>query len=790
MNRLLTKLLSACAVFAGQVAILTVNGQESLADLPSFRDGCQALSDERFETAVARFRDCWAILQQNETGDAEKNFVASRLLESLVRDKATTLAIDWVRENPLLQPSPKTAYWIAVAYQAEDRFEEAAEYYNLYLSSTPDAGNTPLINRAICLARSNRAEAAFDLIHEIVLPNSADESFRLAQIAASTSRFKDALSYLDGIGPLETYTGPLRFSLTRLKIWILTQTGEDAAAYEAVCQLIEGSPDSESARLAFLVLEQLVDKGIPSDLKERFDAWESSPEFPGYSAARLFRILLLPDSDKVQELDNFVAGDADPSIQLEFRLRKEEYKNRSRDKDDLSKADTFASASAPLIERFRFAAAEASYLDGAFETAARQFIEMADTASGESRSRTLYNAAIAALRNNDATSFTAHEEALARINPRSPLRADLIYIGGLYYAAQGDPKAFERLNTLIREHPEHGSNVEAQLALAEINLNQAPARPQTAREIFDDLRSRPLTLTQSERLDYTSIWIERTDRNIPALIQRAEEFIQNWPSSAYLEEVILILAYELFEMKNLKAAGEYFHLVARRFPTSPHSETARFFEARASPPEEETIKKWKALVATGGLISAEARHELGLLYLSLERFEDAKEQFNWLLENQPPDADLRFAAMADLGFAYYAEALAADRDPKGLEEAAEKFTSLSNLAAAPPVWRYNAAVRRGKCLEALGRNSVALEIYRSIVDETRSISPGLIGDLPPRETEWVFRAGFAAIDLLMLDQNWATAISVADALSEKNGPRAIEAARLAERLRLKHWVWD
>lgn len=790
MNRLPANIFFTAAVFAVLLSCLIADGQESLADLPSFRDGCQALADERFETAIASFQHCWAILQENETGDAEKNFVASRLLESLVRDRSTTRAIEWVRENPLFNPSPKTAYWIAVAYQDQERFEEAAEYYNLFISSIPDAGNTALINRAICLARSGREEAAFDLVHETVQPQSAAESFRLAQIASATSRFKDALTYLDGIGPQETYEGPLRFSLTRLKVWILTQTGQESAAYETACQFIEGSPDAESARLAFLVLEQLIGNKIPADLKERFDAWETSPDFPGRNAAGLFRILFFAGTEKVEKLREFLKSETNPGIKLECRLRLDEIGNRSEDELALSNTGDMEIVSRSLLEQSGFAEAQASYLSGAFDAAARRFVELADTAVGESRGRNLYNAALSALRNDDTAAFTSYEEALARTNPRSGLLADLVFVGGLYYAAKGDPKAFERLNTFVREHPDHEANVEAQLALAEINLNQAPARPQTAREIFDGLRTRPLTLPQSERLDYTSIWIERTERNIPALIRRAEEFINNWPSSAYLEEVVMILASELFEMKNLKAAESYFKLVREKFPESPHAGTAQFFEARSSPPGEETIGKWKAMISRDGPLCFEARHELGLLYLSLERFADAKEQFNWLLENLPPDADLRFAAMADLGFSYYAEALADDRAPEKLEEAAKKFTALSNLVTAPPVWRYNAAVRRGKCLEALGRNTVALEIYRSIVDETKSISTGLIDELPPRETEWVFRAGFAAIDLLMLEKNWAAAISVADALAEKNGPRAIEAARLAERLRLKHWVWD
>lgn len=125
-----------------------------------------------------------------------------------------------------------------------------------------------------------------------------------------------------------------------------------------------------------------------------------------------------------------------------------------------------------------------------------------------------------------------------------------------------------------------------------------------------------------------------------------------------------------------------------------------------------------------------------------------------------------------------------------LDESAKIFASLSNMSGAPAFWRYNAAVRRGKCLEALGRAPIALQIYRSIVDETKSDSESLSDDLPARETEWVFRAGFAAIDILTAEQNWAAAIAVADTLSNKNGPRVMEATRLAESLRLKHWVWD
>jgi TolA-binding protein len=787
-------LLAATLAVALLAAPGGVAAQDSLADLHDFREGCQALADERFETAVLHFEACWKVIEDSESGDAEENFVAARLLEALVRGGSTSSAIEWVRDHPLLRPSPETSRWIALAFQKEERFDEAAEYYNLYLSAVPGAGNTANINRAICLARSGKAGAAFELVHGFVTPASPTETLRLAQISAAAARYVEALDYLAEIASADAATPALRFPLGQLRTTIQLRTGQRAAAFATVYQLIDTAPDAAGARLAFLLLEQLVADGrAPADLPGRLSAWESKADFAGREAAALFRPLILPGAEDVRETLRVLSGNlVHPDIREECRLRLAELEPRpAGNGTESAKAEIAAGSLAPdILNRLDFSEARATYRTRAFVEAARRFIELADTRIGEERSRNLYNAAVSALQNDDGAAFAAYEEALARNNPRSLSLADLSYLGGLYFAAKGDPLAFERLNTFTRENPDHPANVEAQLALAEIHLNQAPARPQAAREIFDGLRTRPLTLAQSERLDYTSIWVELTDNNAHELVRRAEEFIKDWPSSAYLPEVVMLLASEYYQLKNHAAAGGYFALVASRFPDSPYADTARFFDAASSPAGDGTIKKWRDLIAVDGAFTAESRHELGLLYLSIDRFAEARAEFDWLVGNLPADSALRFSAKADLGFAYYLEALAEDKDPVKLEEAANVFAALSGNAGAPAFWRFNAAVRRGKCLEALGRNSIALEIYRSIVDERKTDPAEPEGGLPLQEIEWVFRAGFAAIDILTAEKNWAGAINIADTLSGKSGPRAIEATRLAERLRLKHWVWD
>src|SRR5690606_11885392 len=134
-------------------------------------------------------------------------------------------------------------------------------------------------------------------------------------------------------------------------------------------------------------------------------------------------------------------------------------------------------------------------------------------------------------------------------------------------------------------------------------------------------------------------------------------------------------------------------------------------EAKSSPASEETLVKWRRLVEAGGGLADEASHESALLLLSLDRFDEARAEVERLLGRLPAESPLRFATMADSAYAFYLEALAGGKDSSLLEKAATRFATLSSHAAAPASWRYNAAVRRGKCLEALGKTPVALEIY-------------------------------------------------------------------------------
>lgn len=768
----------------------SLRAQDSLADLPVFREGCQALADERFATAVERFRQCLDEVGDQAGGEDGTGFVTARLLEALVRNGDADAAIAWAESHPLPQDLPTANLWMARAFEDGDRFAEAAEQYNLYLAAVPQGsvgGNGPAINRSICLARSGRAAAAFELVRGSVVPASSTESLRLAQIAAAAGEFDEASRFLRDLDEGEPVPASLRLPLARLRIHLLERHGKRGDSLAVAYRLVEESPDAESARLAFLVLEQLVSGEVPAELASRLDQWAGNELFPGREAAALFRLVFaVEDESRLEKIAALTPRLEHPALRKEAAFRSGKFPPPSGSSADLEPGVT-ASLPADLALRTSFREASSLLEKGEFTSAGEIFLKLAESEEGSNRERHLFNAILTALRANQPEVFAAREEELARSNPRSPLLAEVDYFAGLHFAGKDDARAFERLGRFVSDHPEHPLNVEARIALAEIHLNQAPPRPEAAREILEALLIRPLSLAQSERLDYTFIWVERTSANSGALLRRASEFVTSWPSSEYLEEVMMILGFEHYARKNFEAATLAFRNLVARFPDSPNSERARFFEAKSLPPGNDAVTKWRELIALGGSLANEARHELGLVLLEKDRYEEANEELRGLLGELPEDSPLRWAVMSDLAYAAYARALDSEPNEAELEEAANRFAAVSNLASAPTFWRYNAAVRRGKCLEALGRPNVALEIYRSIVEET---SGEVARELTPRESEWVYRAGFAAIEILNADKNWPAAIALADVLSEKSGPRAIEAARLGESLRLKHWVWD
>ncbi|MEM9280285.1 MAG: hypothetical protein AAGA96_00525 [Verrucomicrobiota bacterium] len=782
-------LLASLSVCGVSPWITTAAAQDSLADLEAFRNGSQALIDGRFEAAANEFLESWDALDSTKAGDLEKDLVVARLLESWVRNGQTEDAILWVRENPLTSPSRKTLRWFAYALQAAKEYPRAADVFSQIDLGGGNVGPEIQIRHALSLALANQAELALERLQTPpVAPETSAQWLNLARALGISGQPAKALDALDQFSEMVEPGSP-SISVLRLQLASLLALNREGEARERLYKMIDSATAPEELRLLFRMMEEVGVNRDDEELRARLEDWRNQSDHPAAAASEYYQNAWLADEDTaIDYLKRLATVDPPQAFTLEARARLEE--RMPPDGLDWSVTPQSSQVDLGLEERLLFLSSRDAFINQEFDRAARQFMSLAARDSGENQLRHTYNAALAALRDGDFQSFQAASTRLKEIQPDSSLIANLKYLGGLLLAAQGDPNAFEQLQAFIRDHPNHEFNIEARLALAEIHLNQVPARPQAAREIFEDLRVRPLTLRQNERLDYTAIWVELIDARVPAVIELGEAFLKDWPKSNYYPEVGMLLGLKLYESKQLNHARKVFLSICASFPDSSYKESAIFMAAKSAPGEKIAIDEWNSLAASKSRFAEEARHELGLLLLSIDRFSEAREQFQRLVDNPETESEMRWAAMADIGFAFYMEALAENQDPELLEKSAEAFLALSSQSSAPASWRYNAAVRRATCLEALGRTKVALEIFKSLVEQEDDESSILDREAPVSETEWIFRAGFSAIRILGEKQDWEAAIQIADALSKKGGSRSIEATELAEKMRLKHWIWD
>lgn len=378
--------------------------------------------------------------------------------------------------------------------------------------------------------------------------------------------------------------------------------------------------------------------------------------------------------------------------------------------------------------------------------------------------------------------------------PESPLPGDLALERGLVEAAQSAPGALDHIETFIRLYPEHSRQAEARIALAELYLTQVPPQPVAARENLDAARERPLNLERREWLDHVAIWVEIGAQDRAGIVKSANRFLEDWPQSSRRPSVLMVLGEHYFRAGNHRTAKAYFERVAAESPASELAEPAQFFAARAASlitgadGQQQAYDLWSRVAEGGGPLAVPALHEMALLDLARERHDEAIATLERVAAAPNADAALRVAARADRGEALFAKATTLGKDAALLEQAAAAFAEIGTDPAASRVWRLQAAVRQGKCLEALDRNLEAVEIYRRVVTQSAPSGPAAV--VPVAEFDWFYRAGLAAVKLLQQSSEWREAVAIADLVAQAGGPRAAEAARLAGSLRLRHFIWE
>ncbi len=403
------------------------------------------------------------------------------------------------------------------------------------------------------------------------------------------------------------------------------------------------------------------------------------------------------------------------------------------------------------------------------------------------RDNATFNAALAALHQQNYDRFLAEYRTLTSNSPESPLRDDLIIEEGLAQARQRDPRAEETLQIFLSHFPFSSRQAEARLALAELAFQKG--EPTDAARYLQVANTSPAEPASAEHAEYLGVFLAEADPTAGAekVIERANTFIREHPKSALLPEVRMKLGQIYFHAGNFAGAETQFATLALEAPTSGYAETALFLAGQSAMQSisadsiGRALKLFDEVVKREGPLKLYARQQQAIVQAKLGKESEAVILYDAILSAQPPpdlDPELRSAALAGKGENLL---VLGRKDPAQLAGALAVFEQLATLPDVPPAWRNQALYKKADALVLLNRQPEALTALYDVLDQDRAA---------PREYFWYYKAGFDLAGMFEQQANWKAAIGIYDKMARLDGPRAADATARAKDLRLKHFIWE
>ncbi|MFM7180063.1 MAG: tetratricopeptide repeat protein [Verrucomicrobiales bacterium] len=574
----------------------------------------------------------------------------------------------------------------------------------------------------------------------------------------------------------------------------LSAAGQSELATDNIIAFVNRYPDSPILPAAFAAMEKA---GVFADPSRRADIenWEKSPN-PGLATLSVLhraRANGVPRDKALRYLEAVMTLHAKSPLVTAVALRRAELlieENRIEEAQALLASLDETTLNAPEQALRTFLNAQTKQESGNPEQAAADFALAADQMAPSDPADAIaarFNAGLATLLRDDSGGF---EDNLAKLldggGEATAFGARLLLERGLYLSSRSPGTARLHLWRYLQAAPESSERTRAYLVLAEIALRENPPAPEKAQRQLEKIGPEAPDAVL-ERRDYLLVWTEDLAKDTSAAVAAANKFLARWPDSFLAEEVRFKTGAMLAADGQHAAARAYFEILAEK-TDSPWREQAIFQSARSASLSltetslEQAITLFQKVVDLKGPLTIAARQEQTRLLVRQGKMEAAIALLKETLDSKPaPDAQVKRSLLSQL-----AEILLErhEVDPDALAESGRIFNALATDPDAGLAWRNRAFWFMGRTAMAMEKPDEALRVWYDAMDQ--SLPPGQ----PPLETDWAFRCGMSAVELLSKRQEWPAAAALADRLGKSGAPRAAEAATLHERLRLEHFLWD
>lgn len=431
-----------------------------------------------------------------------------------------------------------------------------------------------------------------------------------------------------------------------------------------------------------------------------------------------------------------------------------------------------------------FSAGYIAYKKGEFDKAEQLFDDSIRLGDDRIIPTALYNANLTAMSSGNGskqTALLASNEATPEIKDR------LAFEQARYAARQMAPQALGKLSTFISTHPNSPWLIPARLDLVEVCLNQTPPDTVFAQKELDKLSSLKLDEEQLFRISCLRVLLDEVQQNWPQAIAGCRGILKSFPRHPRADAIFLKLGDLLYRNGDFNETLLVLQGFPEQYPKSEYIPAALFLAGKAAQlcNTDSSLKKalelFRQLSQENGPFAQSAQIEIASLLLRTGQSQEAIELLQEMLEKGRLSRQTRLLALSIEADAWSS---LSGSNPNALVKARELCTEMLAMPDLKITWKFKALSQRAQYAEKEGNLNAALSDYAEILQYMDKIT-----DPNRRDWYWFYSAGFASLHLLEMQQKWDEALALASKLAQTTGPKAREAANIARRIKLEHFIW-
>lgn len=814
-------LLGASVLAFSPVQLLAQKPVANLSSDPRYTQALRALDEGIPQVSIQKLTEC---LSARLSAD-DRTLATLQLARALLAAGRSEDALKNLRS--LTSQSTAVNFLRARALAALGRWEEACPIYH-QLAMQPGAPVSYKIAEAECLHSMGRLPEAIQTLEPIATAESAEMATRLrladfciengqtdkceeilksiqpaSAVESKAKRYIEGRIFLakrqyeQGLGVfqeiLKTPEGLSENLLIGATLGItdvrLALNGPEAAD-NVIEDFISQHPNVRGIDVLFRRLDQIYSaEKTPSDAE--LQKWsEATPATRSSMLAAYYFARACAREQKFDKalaaLDQFITSNPSHPLLAEAYLLQGNVLDEQRKPVEALRAFESAIGCASdreLLAEAQMAAATLHFKQHEYQVAQGLFQKAAQQ-SQRLWQKAIFNSALSWLNQTNYDRFLADYVELSKRYPESELRSELVLEEGLFQARLGDPRAEKTLQRFTRDFPKHPRVAEARLALAEIVFLAPDQNIDAANRYLKAANETPQAGDTRERGDYLAIFLADSaeNRDDAKVIEACRQFVDNYPSSPLLADVLMKLGQVYFRRSDFPNAGTQFETLARQMPASPFAEAALFMAGQAALQMMNTdraLELFDQVAKLNGPLKLYARQQQAILKTRMGPEQDAIKLYDVILDGKP-DAELRFAAFCGKGDNYL---LMGARDPKYFDQAIAAYNELAAQPDTTTYWRNQALYKKGKCFEKQNKPNEALAAFYDVIQSqaNRNTGPDYL---------WFYKAGFDAASILESQEQWKPAIAIYQKMVGLEGPRSEEAKARLTQLRLEHFIWD